>query len=201
MSKRPETGTGSEDLKVRALRRSDWPHVEQLFGAKGACGGCWCMAWRRPRGGKLWEECKGEKNRAAFRELLESGKATGLLAFDKRVPVGWCSLGPREHFPKIDNSPSMNIAMPDRSWVVSCLFIAPEWRGRGLGERLLQEAVTYARQKKASAIFGYPARPPGGKKLPSAFAWTGVPVMYRRAGFRAVARTGFSRPVYRKVYD
>jgi GNAT superfamily N-acetyltransferase len=23
-----------------------WPHVEALFGKTGACGGCWCQAWR-----------------------------------------------------------------------------------------------------------------------------------------------------------
>lgn len=190
-----------DPVKIRALRKTDWPQVEQLFGAKGACGGCWCMLWRVPKGGKLWAASKGETNRLAFKALVESGKARGLLAFDGAQPVAWCSLGPREDFPKIDNSPSLNVPMPAGAWVVSCLYVAAPWRGRGVGEQLLLAAVEYARRKKAGALFGYPSKPPAGVKLPAAFAWTGVPAMYRHAGFRALRSSAFSRPVYRKLFD
>lgn len=191
--------TEAGHLKVRPLRRTDWPHVENLFGARGACGGCWCMLWRVPKGGKAWEAAKGEKNRLAFKALVESGKARGLLAFDGAQPVAWCSLGPREDFPKIDNSPSLNVAMPERSWVVSCLYVTAAWRARGVGERLLREAVEYARVKRAAALYGYPCKPPDDGKLPAAFAWTGVPAMYRHAGFRVTAGGTPSRPVWRKM--
>lgn len=197
---RPIDGKDITAIRIRPLRRNDWPHIETLFGSKGACGGCWCMSWRLPRHGKLWEASKGEKNRKAFRALVETGTARGLLAFDGRTPIAWCSLGPRDDFPRIDNSPSLNIDMPEQSWVVSCFFIAPAWRGRGLGERLLKEAVAYAETKKAAALFGFPAPPTAAGKLPAAFAWTGVPAMYRHAGFRAIRNRQYSRPVFRKLF-
>ena len=52
---------------TRPLSCDDWTTVAALFGTNGACGGCWCMWWRRPRGGKLWEECKGAKNKRTFK--------------------------------------------------------------------------------------------------------------------------------------
>ncbi|MSR63461.1 MAG: hypothetical protein EXS08_13550 [Planctomycetes bacterium] len=42
-------------LEVRALRPTNWPALEALF---GACGGCWCMAWRLERA--AWEAGRGQ---------------------------------------------------------------------------------------------------------------------------------------------
>lgn len=189
-----------DTIRIRPLRRNDWPHIESLFGEKGACGGCWCMSWRLPRHGKLWEASKGATNRASFRALVESGEARGLLAFDGKRPVGWCSLGPRDHFPRLDNSPSLNIPMPEQSWVVSCFYISPAWRGQGLGEQMLKAAVEYANGREAAALYGFPAAPATGDTLPAAFAWTGVPAMFRASGFRAIRNRQFSRPVFRKLF-
>jgi hypothetical protein len=33
-------------IRVEDLRTELWPLVEGLFGKNGACGGCWCQAWR-----------------------------------------------------------------------------------------------------------------------------------------------------------
>src|SRR6185436_5998109 len=84
------------EVAVRPLERSDWPLVEALFGERGACAGCWCMVWRLSR--KVWEEGRGAKNRRAFRRLIESGRAAGVLAIHEDRAVGWCSTGPRADF-------------------------------------------------------------------------------------------------------
>ena len=64
-----------EPFTTRPLTRDDWPVIEALFGANGACGGCWCMWWRVPMGGKAWDAAKGSPNREAFRSLVQSGRA------------------------------------------------------------------------------------------------------------------------------
>lgn len=33
-------------LRIRPLEPGDWPIIVRLFGANGACGGCWCT-WAR----------------------------------------------------------------------------------------------------------------------------------------------------------
>ena len=34
------------NLRVRPLTPKLWPALEDLFGERGACNGCWCMYWR-----------------------------------------------------------------------------------------------------------------------------------------------------------
>jgi hypothetical protein len=57
-------------ILTRPLGCDDWSIVETLFGPRGACGGCWCMWWRVPMGGRTWEAAKGEPNGKAFRKLV-----------------------------------------------------------------------------------------------------------------------------------
>ena len=66
-------GGQSVPLDIRPLAPGDWPIIVKLFGDNGACGGCWCMWPRVPRGGKLWDDLKGAKNRDCFRRLVRAG--------------------------------------------------------------------------------------------------------------------------------
>jgi hypothetical protein len=53
---------------IRTITPDDWPAIERLFGANGACGGCWCMWWRVEKGGRTWDGTKGEPARKALRD-------------------------------------------------------------------------------------------------------------------------------------
>jgi hypothetical protein len=108
-------------LTVRLLRDDDWPVIQTLFGPNGACGGCWCMWWRVPHGGKLWTEMKGKKNRTAFRKLLEDGEVHGVLAFSGDQPVGWCSFGPRRSHVRLETVRALKRDWTERTWSILCL--------------------------------------------------------------------------------
>jgi GNAT superfamily N-acetyltransferase len=189
-------------LELRALRRNDWKIVLALFGDNGACGGCWCMWWRVERGGKLWEENKGRKNKAALRKLIEGGKAYGILAFSDGKPVGWCSVGPRQDYPRLHRSRPFQVDSPDGTWSVTCFYIPSKWRGKGVATALLKEAESLARRKGARALEGYPVKPTGKAALvPPAFAWTGLPRLFERARFPNITKHKDSRNVYRKRFN
>jgi hypothetical protein len=51
-------------LSFHPLTAERWPDLEKLFGERGACGGCWCMAWRLPRA--EWEAGRGEPHKRAL---------------------------------------------------------------------------------------------------------------------------------------
>src|SRR6202035_1892135 len=123
---------GAVKLSVRLLREDDWPTIEELFGSNGACGGCWCMWWRVPRGGKLWTEMKGKKNRAAFRKLLENGDVHGVLASCGDKAVGWCSFGPRRSYVRLERVRALRRDWSERTWSILCFYIPPAWRRRGV---------------------------------------------------------------------
>ncbi len=196
----PEAERPAADITVRPLTPDDWPAVTKLFGANGACGGCWCMWWRVPQGGKLWKESQGDKNRDAFRRLIKAGKVHGVLAFADDEPVGWCSFGPKETFPRMRRIRALQHESPEGTWSVVCFYIPARWRGRGVATALLKASTERALALGAKAVEGYPVVPKGeGGRMPGAFAWTGVPTLFERAGYAEMERDGPVRPVF--VHD
>src|SRR5947209_18807755 len=89
-------------LRFEPLTIERWPDLERLFGSRGACGGCWCMAWRKSRA--EFQRDKGEGNRASLKALVDNGHEPGLLALDGDLPVGWCAVAPREQYEFLDRS-------------------------------------------------------------------------------------------------
>jgi GNAT superfamily N-acetyltransferase len=171
-------------IRIRPLSPSDWPNIENLFGKNGACGGCWCMWWRVPRGGKLWAESKGEKNRRALRQLITTGKVHGCLAFADDLPVGWCCVGPRRDFPRTERSNALKSEWDEKTWSVTCFFIRNGWRNQGISSSLLRESVKLARSHGAKTVEGYPIKINWTRgQIPGAFAYTGLPQMFERQRF------------------
>ena len=183
-------------LTTRPLTRDDWPVIEALFGANGACGGCWCMWWRVPMGGKAWDAAKGVPNREAFRALVQSGRASGVLAFDGDRPVGWCAVGPRADFPRLERSKALARAWSDTTWSINCLYVPARERGRGVATALVEAAVALAFESGAREIEAYPQAVRPGQRQAGAFVWTGVPVLYARAGFTAPRPRDSGRVLY-----
>lgn len=157
------------------------------------------MTWRVPRGGKLWEEVKGEKNKQAFKRLVQGGKVFGVLAFAGDQPVGWCCVGPREDFARLATIKNLQTAWEPTTWSVTCFFIRSPWRRKGVATKLLREAVKVAKANGATELEAYPVRP-YTDNIPAAFAWTGIPVLFENAKFVEISPPGNSRPIYRKAF-
>jgi GNAT superfamily N-acetyltransferase len=155
------------------------------------------MWWRVPRGGRLWEEARGPKNRDAFRRLVRAGKVHGILAFAGDEPVAWCSFGPLESFPRLDTVRALRHDAGPDTWAIVCFYIPARWRRRGVARRLLDAATARAFELGALDVEGYPVVPRDPRTpVPAAFAWTGVPALFKAAGYRELLRPGATRPIY-----
>jgi GNAT superfamily N-acetyltransferase len=189
--------TGTLDLsalKFRAATPARWKDIETLFGERGACGGCWCMAWRLPTA--AWRAGKGAGNKRALKKIVLSGKAPGVIAYLGRQPVAWCAVAPRETYGMLARSRVLKPVDDHPVWSVSCLFVLKSYRRRGVSVELLKAAVEFARRKGARIVEGYPIQPTM-PKTPDPFVWTGVPSAFRKAGFTEVLRRSKSRPIMR----
>jgi GNAT superfamily N-acetyltransferase len=82
-------------------------------------------------------------------------------------------------------------------WSIVCFFIARKQRGSGVGSALLRAAADFAASHGAAVLEGYPVEPRSGR-MPDAFAFTGVPSMFRAAGFEEVERRSPGRPIMRR---
>jgi GNAT superfamily N-acetyltransferase len=173
-----------------------WKDIEALFGARGACGGCWCMTWRLSRA--EFNRQKGEGNRSALRKLIESGASPGVLAYAAGHPVGWCAVAPREQYVALARSKVLGPVDAAPVWSISCLFVEKGFRRRGLSVLLLEAAARFAHARGATTIEGYPQELDA--PLPDAFVWTGLASAFRSAGFVEVARRSPRRPVMRMIF-
>lgn len=189
-------------ITVRELTPDDWDNITNLFGARGGCGGCWCMYWRIPHGGKMWREAVGEPNKQALRRLVTSGEAKGLLAFDDDTPVGWCSFGKRTEFPRTETVKAYGRDDADKVWSINCFFVLKDYRRSGISELLLDAALKAIKKRRGKIVEAYPApNTKDGKQLPAAWAYTGPEVIFQRLGFELVQRVSYSRPLYRYMLN
>jgi GNAT superfamily N-acetyltransferase len=177
--------TISKDVEIRPLTPDRWAEFEELFGPRGASGGCWCMFWRLHSNVNAGNT--GEDNKRAMRQIVDSGEPPGLLAYVGGEPAGWCSIEPRERFARIENSRTMK-RTDDKPgvWSLNCFVIAKKHRRAGLMTTLLDAAVDHARSHSARIIEAYPIEPSGDLK--SYHGFTGIASTFHRRGFREVSR-------------
>jgi GNAT superfamily N-acetyltransferase len=183
-----------------------WADFEELFGPRGAAGGCWCMWWRLTQ--REFDAQKGEGNRRAMKAIVDSNRVPGILAYHEGHAVGWCSVAPREEFPRLERSLRLaqgqaRILKPvddEPVWSVVCFFIAKSYRRRGVAGRLLQAALDYVRDCGGRIVEGYPVEPKKGG-IPDLFAYHGLASMFRSAGFKELARRSETRPMMRYVIE
>ena len=171
-----------------------WPDFEKLFGANGACGGCWCMTWRRPR--KEFNANKGAGNKAAMKALVDAGREPGILAYEDGKAVGWCALAPRTEYTSLERARILKPVDDDPVWAVSCFFIAKTHRRRGLTAKLLEAAVAFVAARGGKLVEGYPVEPKSDD-MPVVFAWTGMASAFLKAGFKEHRRPAPARPIMR----
>jgi GNAT superfamily N-acetyltransferase len=177
---------------IRTLTPDLWPALEDLFGKNGACNGCWCMYWRL---GPEYHKRPRLENRRAFRKIVLQGPPPGLLAFDGEKAVGWCQLTPRDDLGWLNRKPALNRVDALRVWSISCFFVRRGYRRQGVMSALIAAAVKAAKCAQAAALEAYPvdtARPGGTSNV-----FTGTASVFKRLGFKTVARREPTRPVMR----
>lgn len=176
------------------LTSDRWLDFEQLMGPRGACAGCWCMYWRLTR--SQFEEQKGDTNHNNMKALVNSGNIPGILAYSDGVPVGWCSIAPREEYPTLARSRILKSIDDKPVWSVVCFFIARSHRRKGLTIELLKTALDFAQANGARIVEGYPVEPKTGI-APDVFVYTGLSSAFKKAGFTEVLRRSETRPMMR----
>ncbi len=176
------------------LTSSNWNAFVDLFGDKGACGGCWCMTWRLKAA--EYNKQKGEGNKMAMKELVKNHKPVGVLAYAGNKAVGWCAVANRSDYVRLETSRILKQVDEQPVWCISCFFIQKDYRYKGLSKLLLKSAIEFAFSKGAKIVEAYPIEAKNGK-LPDVFAWTGFSTVFIGAGFKEVERRSETRPIMR----
>jgi GNAT superfamily N-acetyltransferase len=185
-------------IGTKELTPKLWPALECLFGPRGACGGCWCQAWRIEKG-ERWSEIKGALAKERLCRGVLDGSVHGILAFVGKTPVGWCTFGPRDSFPRLNRAPSLKCADASSVWSIPCFFVARGYRRMGVATALLDHALRAMKRRHVAVVEGYPSKPDKAGKYVDTFAWTGTRSLFRKAGFSVVGNPEGSKQRVRKA--
>lgn len=187
-------GVLEDGFEYHPLTPDRWGDLETLFGKSGAWGGCWCMWWRQST--SEFDKLHGEQNRVAMRGIVNAGRVPGILLYREDQPVGWCSIAPRDEFPRLNRSPLLKPVDEEPVWSIVCFYVARASRHQGFNGKLLQAALAYAKERGAKVVEGYPLDT-NRKDYPTPSAWTGFLQTFQGAGFAEVLRRKVTRPIVR----
>ncbi len=154
--------------------------------------------WWRVENRKVWNNTKGAGAKEVMKNLIQSGKAHGVLAFLENEPVGWCSFGPRQDFPLLETVTAYKRDDIANVWSIVCFFIHRKWRQKGLSRGLLKAAVEAMKKLGVKIVEAYPVTTTrNGRKVSASFAWTGPLKIFEELGFKIVESSSPLKPLVR----
>ena len=175
-----------------------------IFGSRGAAAGCRCQRYKLRRR-ESFASSPVEERAHRLRAQTECGHpgsetTSGLVAYLEGEPAGWCAVEPRPAYEGL----LRNCRVPwdgraeDKAdedvWAVTCLFARAGFRKRGVGRALVRAAVSFARERGARALEGYPMTTTDviGEEL-----HVGIHGVFADAGFIEIGRPTLRRAVMR----
>ncbi len=162
-----------------------WGDVQHALTGGGDGASCQCV-WPVLRN-KDWNSTTVTDRTRLFRDEVDTGPPPGLVVYVDGDPAGWIRIGPRSRQARIMHTRAIaaTSAEPfddDDVWAVTCFVVRREHRGGGLNDRLLADAVDFARANGARVVEGYPVDT-RDEKRPSNELFHGTLNTFLRAGF------------------
>lgn len=151
---------------------------------------CYCLEGYLDR--KTQEEWTNPtERREKAMELIQNGEMQGYLAYEGNDVIGWCNVNDRENyrylmtmFEEIGYQTEQSDNLKIKS--IFCFLVAPEYRGRGVAQKLLDKVCEDALKEGYTYIETYPFADGGFE-----FQYHGTQKMYKQNNFTEVADLKF----------
>jgi GNAT superfamily N-acetyltransferase len=185
----PKTKEESTKLVFREVKKSNWSDFVDLFESPGCPSYCWCMAWRPLPGDRRLSTNADRKK--AMKRIVDGGTPIGILAYDGKQPIAWCSIAPRQTYLSRSLAGEDYPGVPEEKvWSLVCFFVPRKLRRLGIAKQLLNEAVKIAGKHGARIVEAYPV----DSDSPS-YRFMGFVSKFERAGFIETGRAGKRRHI------
>src|SRR5258708_4861097 len=92
----------------------------------------------------------------AKKELVDQGRAHGILVYADDEPVGWCQYGSAEELYERAKSEPTPAESSDRVWRVTCFVVDKKHRRSGVASVALRAALDAIRAKGGGLVEAYP---------------------------------------------
>lgn len=190
-------------VRIVPANEASWADLDAVLGGASCHGGrCYCQRFKLGR--NAWP---GDDLDRAYmlREQTDCGHprspaTTGLVAYADEEAIGWCNVEPRVAYRYLRSIPwrGRNEDKPDASvWAVPCFIVRAGFRRIGVSYALAEAAVSFARERGARALEGYPMIPEDSQDVPWGELHVGHRNIFDAAGFAEVSRPTLRRSVMR----
>lgn len=186
-------------MDIHPVNEERWNDLVQLFSSNGNTNYCWCMTWRIS--GSKFRKLDSISRKELLQTTVCRGKPIGVLGYIDGNPIGWCSVAPRESYPRLERSKTIRRIDDKRTWSVVCFFLKRSFRRGKHSLALLKGAVAYAKDQSAEVVEGYPVEPAidknGNLNYDVSYRFMGYVSTYKKAGFKDVTPKDSSRVIMR----
>lgn len=199
----------SSELHVERLAHRHGPALSELFERAGSP--CFCRYWDFSGDKYQWQDRCANDPSQSRRELLDAldtvdektatmASLLGVVALtEDRTCVGWMRLATPARMDKLYEG-RLYRGLPcfsgsrEAVLAVACFLVDPDWRRRGVAERLLEAGIQLARETGARVLEAFPHRSAAAS---DEMFWLGPFSLYERQGFEVVHDFG-PYPVLRR---
>lgn len=169
------------------------------FRDHGEWGACYCLEGHlNPKTQEEWTDPQERREKAI--EMIRSGQMQGYLAYQGRIVVGWCNVNDRGNYRYLTDMFQQIGYEPEggadaRVKVVFCFLVAPEYRGQGIAQSLLDRVCQDAAEEGYAFLEAYPF---GDEKF--AFQYHGTAHMCARSGFSEAADLQYAKVMRKRLW-
>jgi GNAT superfamily N-acetyltransferase len=184
---------------------ASWDDLQAIFGTRGDPARCQCQ-WFKFRDNQ-WRSVPVSERAERLRQQTGCGQpgaaaTSGLVAYLDGEPAGWCAVEPRTDYPRL-----LRTRVPwtgrteDRAdgsvWAVTCFVTRTGFRRRGVSRALCAATPSFAHERGARAIEGYPMITQPGQQITWNELYRGSRGIFADAGYTEVSRPTLRRVVMR----
>ena len=195
----------STEIRIEKLTESNFSDYESLTRCQ-ADGGCYCAFWHQKWTSMAdWEKQQKEapeKNRAIIFEKVRAHFHVGVLAYKENKLLAWVSVGPLTDFYWTWKR-TIQVGESAKTIAgITCITLAPEFRGQGLQAELLLALSKYGTTQGWTAIEGYPFDVNAVKQHKQKVFWPGLTKGFERAGYKRIGPHWLNHPEWeRSIYQ
>jgi GNAT superfamily N-acetyltransferase len=203
---RPRPVAEESSITIVPANEASWEDLRAIFGDRGYAAYCQCQ---RPKM-KSWAEWKTLQVAGRMERLREETQCgypsapttSGLVAYLDGEPVGWCAIEPRTAYARLRRTPVTWTGRDedkddDSVWSIPSLITRAGFRRRGVSRALARAAVSFARERGARALEGYPMLVEPGQDITWGELNVGSRSIFADAGFEEVSHPTLRRVVMR----
>jgi ribosomal protein S18 acetylase RimI-like enzyme len=140
---------------------------------------CYCYSFHFTGTDDQWNK---EDNRSSVIKLIKENKMTGYLAYSDSKPVGWCNVNNRLNYQRLLKYNDLIDNPDDKAGSIVCFTISPDFRRKGIAQKLLEQICT----DYSLLDYDYLEAYPGKGDLSCERHYKGPLDLYEKFGFKIV---------------